>query len=268
MHEFQHVVSGDHAFESLTQALQLAAGDAVNMADDLAVGRLGDVDAESSPLRAAFWRQVFGPQAPAFEAEHGGFELRLAEVARAFRALPSDPRPCLVWHGNGATERLTLDRACHFLDGSAREIWSIEILPEDQRPLPLNWLTGVGMLRPAELARLFTRRRRLPAGERTRHAEEWRGLVRSGNAETLRHPLPDRIETRPISTYDDRILAEATDVWQETKRVVGDAMVHSEDAFIGDAFIFWRIREMARAGRLELEPFAAGMRDSRVRLAS
>ena len=264
MHAFQHIVSGNCAADSVRAALHLEDGDIVNMADDLAVGPLGDVDGDGS-LRATFWRRVFGPQAAEFESMHGPFALSLAKVAAAFRGLPQDPRPCLVWHGSGATEQLTLRRTCHFLANTPREIWSVEILPKDQTPLPPHWCTGVGVQNPDELARIVTRRRKLTTGERERLAAEWRACVGNGETGTLRHPVLGGIETRPISDYDPRVLAETTGSWQETRRIVGNTMGHAEDAMISDAFIFWRIRELARTGLLELEPFDASMRDSRAR---
>jgi hypothetical protein len=195
MHAFQHVISGDLAVASVQEALHLEDGDVVNMADDLAVGPLGDVDGEG-------------------------------------------------------------------------EVWTVEILPEDQAPLPPHWCTGVGVQKPDELARIFTRRRTLALGERQRLAAEWRACVAHSEADTLRHPVPGGIETRAISDYDPRVLTEVTESWQETRRIVGNTMGHAEDAMISDAFIFWRIRELARTGLLELEPFDASMRDSRARRAA
>jgi len=264
MHLFQHIVSGDMASDSLRQALELDDADIVNMRDDLAVGPLGDVDGPALH-RADFWRRVYGPEASEFEALHGRFEARLADTTAAFRGLPHDPRPCLIWHGSGATEQLTLRRACHFLADASRDVWAVEILPADHAPLPPHWCTAVAVQKPHELARIFDRRRRLSLQERKPLAQEWVAFVSAGHDDSLRHPIPGGVETRPITGYDSRVLAEMTREWERTVRVVGNTMGHAEDALISDAFIFWRVRELARAGKLELEPFDAGMRESRVR---
>ena len=270
MHPFQHVVSGDSAADSLRTALDLGPADLVNMRDDLSLGPLGDVDAAESPQRAAFWRKIYGPQAAAFEDRWGPFAAGLAETAKRFRHLPDDPRPCLVWFGNGANEQLTLRRTASFLDGNAREIWAAEVLPSDHAPLPPFWVTGVGVLRSDELPRVYERRRLLGAAERSALAEGWRRVRVESSDDTLRHYTAGQIETRPIDSFDARILRATRSDWTVTARVVGDAMAgcwdgSEEDALISDAFIFWRLRGLAKQGKVEIDRPDSGMRESKVR---
>lgn len=268
MHEFQHVITGHSAVGSVKQALGIDDGDIVNQSDDLSVGPLGDVDAPQSPLRAGFWQEVWGGELCDPEIGAGrSFGSELAALSAQLRTLPRDPRPCLVWFGTGANEQLTLRRTAHFLEASPRALWAIEVLPQDQRPLPLHWCTGVGVLNPKKLTAIFPRRRLVTDDERGRLAAEWRSLCAESSANTLRHFRDGIIETRPIDGYDDRIRGAAGSSWGNAARLVGDIMGNTEDAYVSDVFIFWRVRELAHRHVLELDPVDAPMRHSRVRRA-
>src|SRR5262249_30820897 len=116
-----------------------------------------------------------------------------------------------------------------------------------------------------ELAAIYPRRRLISAEERIRLAAEWRAACAESSHDTMRHFAADRVETRPIDSRDTYILSFAGPEWGNAARLVGEAMARTEDAYLSDVFIFWRVRELARLGRLELDPIDAGMRESRVR---
>jgi hypothetical protein len=266
MHEFQHVITGHSAVASIKQALGIDDGDIVNQADDLSIGPLGDADALQSPFRSAFLRQVWGEDS--YDRETGfrrSFESELAAVAKDFRDLPSDRRPCLVWFGSNANEQLTLRRAARFLEGSPRQLWGIEILPQDQRPLPPHWCPAVAVLNPKELTAIFQRRRLISDNDRARLAAEWHSLCAESSDATMRHFADGRVETRSIESYDERIRAAAPAEWGNAARLVGNIMGNTEDAYVSDIFIFWRVHVLARKGILEIDPADAPMRESRVR---
>ena len=266
MHEFQHIITGHSAVGSIKQALGIDDGDVVNQSDDLSIGPLGDVDAAQSPLRAAFWREVWGEEP--FDPETGSgrsFEDELAAVTRGFRDLPNDPRPCLVWYGTGANEQLTPRRAAFSLRGSPKEIWVAEALPEDQPILPTLRATAVAICIPPRLIEIYDRRRRLERAERERLAADWETLCREGGTDTMRHFGDSQLETRSIENYDQRIVSAAENDWGGAARFVGHIMGYTEDAFVSDVFIFWRIRELARRGILEIDLPDAPMWESCVR---
>jgi hypothetical protein len=261
MHEFQHIITGDSAVGSIKQALGIEAGDIVCQSDDLSIGPLGDVDAAPSPVRWAFWREVFGA-----DPDDGETDIRQLGVAtKSFHNLPGDLRPCVVWFGTNANEQLTLRRTAHFLEGISRPLWAIEVLPEDQRPLPLHWCTGVSVLNPKELTAIFPRRRLVSDDEKHRLAAEWRALCAESSDATMRHFVDGRVETRPIDSYDQRIRDGAGTDWGNMARLVGDIMGQTEDAYVSDIFLAWRIYQLAEKGLLEIDQPGAPMRESRVR---
>jgi hypothetical protein len=265
--QFQHIVTGDMAAASLKAALNLVDSDIVNMDDDLSVGPLTDVDAAAPIHRAAFWRKVMGPEAADYERNYGtSIDSILATTSAAFKQLASDSRPCLVWCGTNANEQLTLRRTAHFLRTAPRALWIVEVKPADQKPLPLNWSTAVALLRESELVLIYERRRELSPSERAGFAEDWRKVCANGDDTSLRMVVNGRIETQRITAYDDHIHRQMQPGWQPTVRVVGNAMGHLEEHEASDTFIFWRLRELAKRGHLEIDLPDAGMRESKIRL--
>lgn len=265
--QFQHIVTGDMATASVKAALNLDPADIVNMDDDLSVGPLTDVDSVAPIHRAAFWRKIFGPQAKEYEDLYGeSMDAKLARTSAVFNRLAASNRPCLVWCGTNANEQLTLRRTAHFIRTSPRAFWFVEVKPADQKPLPPNWSTAVAVLNESELASIYERRRELSQDERTVFAEDWRDVCADGNDASLRMVVNDNIETHPISTYDAHILAQMQSDWQRTVRVVGNAMAKLEKHEASDTFIFWRLRELAKRGHLEIDLPDAGMRESKIRL--
>ena len=264
--QFQHIVTGDMAAASVKTALNLDPADIVNMDDDLSIGPLTDVDAVTPVRRAAFWRKVMGPQAADYERNHGSsIDTKLAATSAVFRHLPADTRPALVWCGSNANEQLTLRRTAHFLHTSSRSLWIMEVKASDQRPLPLHWSTAVALLNENELASIYERRRELLPSERAIVADDWRNICAYGDDTSLRMVVNGRIETQQITAYDDHILAQIQPGWQRTVRVVGDAMGRLEEHEASDTFIFWRLRELAKHARVEIDFPDAHMRDSKIR---
>ena len=266
--QFLHIVSGDSALSNVKKALALDDRDLLDMDDDLSIGPLADVDAPAPVHRAAFWRKVFGPQT--VDENHDGvsIDVKLATTSAKFTRLANEERPCLVWCGTNPNEQLTLHRTAYYLRAATQPLWLIEVKSEDQKPLPPHWSTAVAVLRESELATLYQRRRSLDIKERSALAENWRRVCAESDAGTLRIFVAGSIETRPISFFDEGLLKEVTPDWRQTVRAIGNAMGHIEEHCAGDAFLFWRLRELAKRGHVEIDLPGAGMRDSKTRLSS
>jgi hypothetical protein len=255
MHPFQHVICGHSAVGSIKKTLGLSETDFVNMLDDLSVGPLTDVDATPATERVAFWFAVWHHPDMETYFQHG-----LAEVSQAFCALPNDLRPCLVWFGTGANEQMALYRVAHALQDSPREIWAAEA--------PLRGAkSAVGVCIPSTLQTMYSARRLLSPAERDEYVARWLALCAESRPETLRHFKAGKVETRPISSYDHYIRDATRRDWTVSARVVGQVMADIADAWPSDMFLYWRMREMTKAGLLEMEKLEAAMRGSKVRRA-
>ncbi|KGM31185.1 DUF3658 domain-containing protein, partial [Inquilinus limosus] len=71
----------------------------------------------------------------------------------------------------------------------------------------------------------------------------------------------------PIDTHDAEILAAVGDDWMPAGRAVGRPMGTITGFFATDAFCFWRLRQLAAQGKVEIEGSPTTIRGCRVRLA-
>lgn len=90
-------------------------------------------------------------------------------------------------------------------------------------------------------------------------------LCAESSGATMRHFADGRIETRAIGSYDRRIRDSAGVERGNMARLVGDVMGHTEDAYVSDIFLAWRVYELAAQGMLEIDRPGTPMRENRVR---
>ena len=82
-------------------------------------------------------------------------------------------------------------------------------------------------------------------------ADRWRTLV-DENA-LLRLVQDGELRSAPEDHFDPLLLRQCSANWVMSRRVIGDTMVGSWDCghTPNDVFLFWRLRELIRAGRIE-----------------
>jgi len=123
-----HVTNGDDAAEILREALQIAARDerVIPLKDDLAVGQLRGID-DNPETRALFWQQVLN--------EHKfDFISKLKEQDALLRELAQDSGQVVIWHGQSASDQLTLRRVAYTLrNGTIRIISARGAEPHESR---------------------------------------------------------------------------------------------------------------------------------------
>ena len=87
---------------------------------------------------------------------------------------------------------------------------------------------------------------RFPAGR-------WAELT--GDGALLRVVRDGQLQSAPADFFDEMILQHTTTQWTRWSRIVGETMGHSWDAGHSpdDSLLKWRLLELARNGRLELD---------------
>jgi Protein of unknown function/Domain of unknown function (DUF1835) len=265
-----HVTNGDHAAEILREALQIAARDerVIPLKDDLAVGQLRGID-DNPENRALFWQQVLNEQK--FD-----FISKLKEQDALLRDLAQDSGQVVVWHGQSASDQLTLRRVAYTLRNVPQRLNEAKFTHEDlpfvtaadgsqQRRGREDGATAVGMFTVAELGAKLLTAAPISVLRISRLALEWQE-VKQINSETRRW----RDNTFISGTYsdvDETILQIASDGWQEARRLAGQVMGASFGFLVSDAIAFWRCRELVAAGKLEIRGDLAKIADARLRRA-
>ena len=235
-----HLVLGDFAAGVLGEAMAVGAvpeAEILRFRDIYCLGplqRLGTADGPAS--RAAYWAQVLADSstAPPGVADFEEEEERYA-VAREAAAT----RILLLWTGAHSSSQLWLQRLCAALPGAAADVRLIDAAAAGRRTLT--------QFEPGEVAGLLPRMQSLAPAERARLAQAWRdnAAVVSG----VRRWTQGRISHHGDDHYDTLLLAQCDEEWQPAEQAVGAAMWEC-DEYLGDLFFAWRLRCLARSGRL------------------
>ncbi|AOJ30229.1 DUF1835 domain-containing protein [Burkholderia metallica] len=249
-----HVIQGGTAAASLREALAQAGRHdehVVGLLDDLGFGPLKGAD-ETPDTRAAFWRRVLGDQIPDWNAEIEGEFARLDQLAM-------DTGQVVVWHAPSVGDKLLLRRVAYHLRNVPQRLNEVRLSAADFDPAQRASLSrtdqacATGMFSPAELARKRPVAAPISVLRIGRLALEWQE-AKHLNAE-LRYWVSNTIKSGHYEDLDALILARAQADWLPARRLVGGIMADADRGglFVSDAIAWWRCRELAAAGRLELQ---------------
>lgn len=238
-----YLVCGDRAVEGVTRAIgEAAARELRVLRDDLAVGPLADVDRPPCTRRAQFWQDVW-PDAVTPSPDFGS---GLSADAEWLAVLAGQANPVTVWHGDSCSEQLLLARVAAVLEHSELPLWEVPCGTGDSSV----WMRrAVGMIEPGALG-AFYQPRLVDAERKQRLASQWHAVVAT-NAD-IRRWRNGAFQGEDHSTVDAILLAACTPEWQPLPRVMAEVMAGCDGFFVTDFFAFWRARELAARGRVEL----------------
>ncbi|MBJ9941276.1 DUF1835 domain-containing protein [Burkholderia multivorans] len=248
-----HVIQGGTAAASLREALAAAGRDerVVGLLDDLGVGPLKGAD-ETSDVRAAFWQRVLGDQIPDWKAEIEGEFARLDQLA-------TDTGQVVVWHAPCVGDKLLLRRVAYHLRNVPQRLNEVRLSAADldatQRAAlaRADHACSTGMFSPAQLGKRRPAAAPISVLRIGRLALEWQE-AKHLNAE-LRYWISNTIKSGHYADLDAQIVARASTDWQPARQLVGRIMAEADRGglFVSDAVAWWRCRELAAVGRLELQ---------------
>ncbi|WGY68659.1 DUF1835 domain-containing protein [Burkholderia cepacia] len=248
-----HVIQGGTAAASLREALAQAGRDerVVGLLDDLGVGPLKGAD-ETPDTRAAFWHHVLGDQIPDWNAEIEDEFARLDQLAM-------ESGQVVVWHAPSVGDKLLLRRVAYHLRNVPQRLNEVRLSAADfdstQRAAlsRTDQACSTGMFSPAELARKRPVAAPISVLRIGRLALEWQE-AKHLNAE-LRYWVSNTIKSGHYADLDALIVSRAEADWLPARRLVGSIMAAADRGglFVSDSIAWWRCRELAAAGRLELQ---------------
>ncbi|MFL9813763.1 DUF1835 domain-containing protein [Stutzerimonas sp. VN223-3] len=235
-----HLTCGDLAADSVRQLLD--EGDEIRvLRDDLAVGPLADIESPPCSERVAFWEGVW-PVGLEPRPDISG----IVDDAEWLARLSSQSRSVSVWHGDSASEQLMLARVAAALEGSSLPFYEVVCGTGDSRVgkrmavsmHPLDDLAALNQPRAVEPVRI--------AGL----ASQWRAAM-TENAAIRRW-----IDGRFVGEDHQRIDRELTDACSHAEmplaRAMAEVMGHCDGFFPTDLFLYWRARELAQRGVIQL----------------
>lgn len=256
-----HVIQGGSAAASLSEALAQAGRDerVVGLRDDLAVGPLKGID-ETPDTRAAFWQRVLGDQIPDWKAE-------VEHEFASLDLLAMDTGQVVVWHAPSVGDKLLLRRVAYHLRNVPQRLNEVRLSDADldTPPSRADRACATGMFSPAQLRAKLPEAAPISVLRIGRLALEWQE-AKHLDAE-LRYWISNTIKSGHFANLDALILAHADGDWLPARRLAGSVMAGADRGglFVSDSIALWRCRELAAAGRLELQDPAADLPATLVR---
>jgi len=224
--------------------------------DDLAVGPLIDVDRAPCAARAAFWAQVWPDEVtprPAFASDLAADALWLAELSNHVQAVT-------VWHGDSASEQLLLARLAAALQGSSCTLYEVVCGTGDSS---VRRRKAVSMHSPEALAALY-RPQAVSAWRQTELTAAWH--QQCADPHVIRRWHDEIFQGEDYRKIDAALVAASPADFGPLARAMAEVMRHCDSFFATDFFLYWRARELAVAGQLDLQGDpVAGYRDLQVR---
>jgi hypothetical protein len=244
-----HVIPGGVAAEALRVALADAgrSDPVVELRDDLAIGPLHGID-ETPAQRKAFWERVLGTLDNDFAQALDG------DAARLERIIETDAQ-IVVWHAQSAADQLMLRRVAYRLRHAPQRLNEVRLSLDDLGPgawaaTRANGTTAAGMFGPDVLGAKLADAAPISVLRIGRLALEWQG-VKQANAETRRWH-DNTFKSGSFAELDAVLVEHASDTWRTAARIAAELMVADVGFLVSDSVAFWRCREAAAAGRIEL----------------
>lgn len=238
-----HLVCGDVAVVGVAHVLGEDAARGVRvLRDDLAVGPLIDVEQLPCAARAGFWLDVW----PDVVTPRPDFGEGLSADAQWLAGLAHQNQPVTVWHGDSCSEQLMLARAAAALEGSDLPLWEVTCGTGDSSVAQRR---ALGMIEPSVLGTYY-QPERVEADRQARLATQWRSAVADNAA--IRRWRGGEFHGEDHAAVDAIFLAACTHEWQPLPRVMAELMAGIDGFFVTDFFAFWRARELAAQGHVEL----------------
>jgi hypothetical protein len=251
--EILHLALGDSAAGSLRAACRSHGlpGTAHSIPDDLSHGPLDDGRARIRHMRACY----------------GGYDDWTVDATDAFapwrmlieRVEREEPEAVVLWSGDNVSETTFIAFACWQLRHRPESVLRVAMPEGDDPPY-------VALQPPAELAKLYSTRRKLADSERATLAADFERIrSRTGLLRRLEH---GRIIGIPVDQYDRLLLESCAAEWIKAPRVVGSAMARCDRRnLMSDLFMSSRLQVLIEAGLVEAGTARTRLRDYAVRLA-
>ena len=243
-----HVVAGGNAAGSLQVLVAEGrlAGAVLDWPDELSNGPLCDADQIDPQLRIAHWQRLLHAYQPPQPDWDEAWQHQRAAACRVLLQAWEQATPLTLWLGNGAGDALLLCMlAAQCPQRTTLSVVDISLHLDTPRP----GLWAVGMYAPEELATVAGHARLLGADERQMLAAEW--ACWQGAGDGVREMHDGELQARALSCYDSVLLDSlARHGSASAPRLVGEAMGRIAGALVSDIFLFWRLQQLAEAGRI------------------
>ncbi len=246
-----HLIVGDATAQPLSEAVALEEtlnGEIIVLKDILNVGPLKTEGMTFSEGRSAFWNEVIPEGQAAAEVDD------LERLMTVSSRLSNDPSLHIwFWMAPRAADVCAYFWLLQFLKKHQGRFSVINIngLPFLDENGKLFYPDSFGDVPVKEIIKARKLARVITPSEWETDGDEWPRMI-TENHGLRKHEAGKKLSGQAISFYDDLLLSLCTKSNQKATRVVNQAMAKNKIQ-TGDLFLLWRLRELAAAGKLELQ---------------
>lgn len=248
-----HFVVGDEAAKPLQEAILMEPsmeGEVVVLKDILHVGPLQKEEGQTfSALRSAFWQQVVNndkmPPAEVNDME------RLLDVSKTM--FDDAEAKAWFWMAPTPADVCAYHWLIPYLSKHAGRFYLINIagLPFLDESGKVFYPKSFSYILPKEIVKARKLARPVTPAEIEIDGEEWRKLVQE-NAGIRTHEGGKKLASREESFYDSVLSGFCSQQYQKASKIIGLAIT-KYNVPTGDTYLGWRLKQMAEAGKLQLQ---------------
>lgn len=224
-------------------------GELTVLKDILHIGPILKQEGQSfSELRSAFWQQAVVNEKNLVQVDDME---RLLEVSNA---LYKDPEAqAWFWMAPSPADVCAYHWMLPYLARHTGRFYLLNIagLPFLDENGKVFYPKSISEILPKELIKARKLARQVTPAEVEVDGEEWQRLT-DENAGIRTHGGGKKLASQPETYYDDQLASFCSHQFQKASRIITQAM-GKFGIPTGDTYLGWRLREMAAAGRLQLQ---------------
>ena len=167
-----------------------------------------------------------------------------------------------IWYAENGKETSGLLYLLSLLKDKIESIFTINVSEKIYEGNTIIEFSSVGDITPERLEWFVRKRQKISIEWYSAQMDLWTRLQKE-NAD-LRVVKDKQITSVEVSYFDEMIFTYTSKWFSKCARTVGECIVRN-DSYISDIFLFWRILELIKSGRIEYKGNLRIMRDIEIR---
>jgi len=262
MKEIIHICCSDSAVGSMKHAIKkglLEGKKVIGFIDDLSNGPIDDIT--DLNRRIDWWKKIFIEECDEIteyiKDSYKKFEKDIIKLK---------DEDIYLWYGNSAKEICGLLHVLSMLEEKIQNVYTINVSEITYNTGKRNEYTPqvVGELMVERLGEFIGVRQSMDFGRCSSLMALWEKLKMENS--NLRVYEDKQVKSVQIDYFDDMILRYTYKKFMHSARTVGEVIGRAE-SYVSDIFIFWRITELIRNGKIDYSGNLGAMRELKIKRA-
>jgi hypothetical protein len=266
MKNYFHITAGDSAGLSLKRSFELRnilPNEVISLKDDLRVGPLTGIDSETGYDKRSKWWDTITEMCEDKD-NVDSFYGDIKKMERIKKLLEENKEIC-IWHGASLFDKLMMARLIHFINPSPENIFVVPVSAHTVTNIRGKQFVpdSLGVMNPEQIEELDPYVRPITKPEINEAIAMWKHV--ESNKATMRILNDTIIEMQEDNYFDSTLLANCTNEFQKSSRVVAETLVET-GFYVSDTILSFRLKELVRQNRLEAKGTLRNMRDYEVKI--